>query len=214
MWLVSLPVDEADPLQRLEAVKRATQHLKQTDQALGASTLVRLSAGAPATLVSMASRLAAGVRPFNLTVTNVPGPQFPLYLLGSRMVASYPLVPLWQGHGVGVALFSYAGTVYWGLNADYDIVDDVDLFATAMAEALEELHAAAMKSPVAPAAAKQKGPKKRPPLGAATTSTGASTPTKKAAAKKTVAKKTAAKNKAAKKPVAKKTAARKPAGSS
>jgi len=170
MWLVSLPLSEPDPLQRLDAVKSETQHLKKTDQALGAATLVRLSAGAPATLVSMASRLAAGVRPFNLTVTNVPGPQFPLYLLGSEMVGSYPLVPLWQAHGVGVALFSYAGTVYWGFNADYDIVNDVDGFATAIAEALDELYDAAMKAPVdGPTSKKAKSPKKRPPLSAAST---------------------------------------------
>ncbi len=165
MWLVALPVGEPDPLQRLDAVRKATEHLKDTNQALGAATLVRLSAGAPATLVSMASRLAAGVRPFNMTVTNVPGPQFPLYLLGSEMVASYPLVPLWQTHGVGVALFSYAGSVYWGFNADYDIVPDVDAFAIAVSEAFDELYEAAMAAGVD--RSKPKRPKKRPPLGEA-----------------------------------------------
>ena len=165
MWIVSLPVDEEDPIKRLEAVKSVTQHLKETDQALGAATLVRLSAGAPATLVSMASRLAAGVRPFNLTVTNVPGPQFPLYLLGSPMIASYPLVPLWQGHGIGVALFSYAGNVYWGLNADYDIVGDVTEFAAAIEAALDELHNAANDLAKAPAKSKKRKAKKRPPIG-------------------------------------------------
>ncbi|MDJ0925504.1 MAG: wax ester/triacylglycerol synthase family O-acyltransferase [Acidimicrobiia bacterium] len=163
MWLVALPVGEADPLRRIEAVQQATQHLKVTDQALGASTLVRLSAGAPATLVSLASRLATGVRPFNLTVTNVPGPQFPLYLLGSQMLESYPLVPLWQEHGVGVALFSYAGTVFWGLNADYDVVPDVDDFANAIDGAFDELHEAAASG--APAKSTKRAPKKRPPLG-------------------------------------------------
>jgi WS/DGAT/MGAT family acyltransferase len=165
MWLVNLPIDEADPLERLEAVRKATEHLKETNQALGAATLVRMSAGAPTTLVSMASRLATGVRPFNLTVTNVPGPQFPLYLLESQMLESYALVPLWQGHGVGVALFSYAGFVHWGFNADYDIVNDVDVFAETMAEAFAELLKAA-KATKAPKQATKKRPKKRPPLGA------------------------------------------------
>ena len=169
MWLVSLPVGERDPLRRLDKVRKSTDRLKETNQALGAATLVRLSAGAPATLVSMASRLASGVRPFNMTVTNVPGPQFPLYLLGSQMVASYALVPLWQTHGVGVALFSYAGSVYWGFNADYDIVSDVDEFAVAVGEAFDELYEAAMAAPVdrgkPKKAPKTKGPKKRPPLG-------------------------------------------------
>ncbi|MDJ0496808.1 MAG: wax ester/triacylglycerol synthase family O-acyltransferase [Acidimicrobiia bacterium] len=163
MWLVSLPVSRPDPLEQLEQVRQATQRLKETDQALGAATLVRLSAGAPATLVSMASRLAAGVRPFNMTVTNVPGPQFPLYLLEAEMLESYALVPLWQAHGVGVALFSYAGTVFWGFNADYDVLPDVDEFALAMEAAFSDLHAAAV-SGRRPRTAKKK-PKKRPPLG-------------------------------------------------
>ncbi|MCP4965105.1 MAG: wax ester/triacylglycerol synthase family O-acyltransferase [bacterium] len=199
MWLVSLPVSEPDPLARLQSVRESTEHLKVTDQALGAATLVRLSAGAPATLVSMASRLASGVRPFNMTVTNVPGPQFPLFLLGSPMVESYPLVPLWQTHGIGVALFSYAGTVYWGLNADYDIVPDVDEFAAALEFAFDELHEAAMASGVDTSVPKQ--PKKRPPLG--------KTPSgdKKPSATKTAKKKPATKKTATKKTATKKTAA-------
>ena len=124
---------------------------------------MRLSAGAPATLVSMASRLATGVRPFNMTVTNVPGPQFPLYMLGARMLESYALVPLWQSHGVGIALFSYAGVVHWGFNADYDIVPDLDEFADAMRFAFEELYSAAADAEKPKA--KKQGPKKRPPLG-------------------------------------------------
>jgi diacylglycerol O-acyltransferase len=163
MWLVALPVGEPDPIARLEAVKLATSHLKETNQALGAATLVRLSAGAPATLVSMASRLATGVRPFNMTVTNVPGPQFPLYLLESEMLESYPLVPLWHGHGVGLALFSYAGSVFWGFNADYDLVPDIDRLAEAIKESFVELRDATAE--VVPK--KRKRPKPRPPLGAA-----------------------------------------------
>lgn len=168
MWLVSLPVDEADPVARLEAVKRATGRLKETNQALGAATLVRLSAGAPATLVSMASRLATGVRPFNMTVTNVPGPQFPLYLLEAEMLESYPLVPLWHSHGIGLALFSYSGSVFWGFNADYDLVPDVDSFAEAIGESLAELRTAAAKLTPKP----KKRPKRRPPLGTSSAKTG------------------------------------------
>jgi WS/DGAT/MGAT family acyltransferase len=209
MWLVSLPVAEPDPRERLEAVKRSTHHLKETNQALGAATLVRLSAGGPATLVSMASRLATGVRPFNMTVTNVPGPQFPLYLLGSRMLESYALVPLWYGHGIGVALFSYAGQMYWGFNADYDIVPDVDEFAASIDAAFDELHDAS-SSPPAPASR----PKKRPPLGTVPGGDGGQAPpsaSKRTAAKTTAAKTTAAKTTAAKRTAAKKTAAKKTA---
>ncbi|HHC08542.1 MAG TPA: wax ester/triacylglycerol synthase family O-acyltransferase [Actinobacteria bacterium] len=143
MWLVPMPLGEADPVRRLEIVRAETDERKATDQALGAATLVRMSAGAPTTLVALGARLAANARPFNLTVTNVPGPQFPLYLLGARLRATYPLVPLWRGHGLGVALFSYDGTLFWGFNADYDLVPDVDRFAAAVDASLAELTAAA-----------------------------------------------------------------------
>ena len=146
MWLVAMPLDDPDPVGRLASVRDETDRLKKTNQALGAATLVRVSAGAPATLVSLASRLATSARPFNMTVTNVPGPQFPLYLLGARMEAQYPLVPLWEGHGIGIALFSYNGTIYWGCNADYDLVPDLDLFVASVDAAFKELVAAARES--------------------------------------------------------------------
>ncbi len=165
MWLVPLDLRETDPVARLAAVSAETERLKRTDQALGAASLARLSAGAPITLVSLASRLASNAaRPFNMTVTNVPGPQFPLYLLGSKLVATYPLVPLWAGHGAGVALFSYAGTMYWGFNADWDIVEDLDEFVDCIEAGFEELEAAATRAPAA--RARTQAPKKRPPLGA------------------------------------------------
>lgn len=145
MWLVSLPVGESDPVKRLEAVQEETRKLKETDQALGAASLVRMSAGTPATLVSLASRLATGARPFNLTVTNVPGPQFPLYLLGAKLIRQYPLVPLWHGHGVGIALFSYDGEVSWGFNADYDVLEDLDELVAAIQASFEELLTLARK---------------------------------------------------------------------
>lgn len=168
MWLVSLPVGEADAAARLEMVTRETERLKRTDQALGAASLARLSAGAPITLVSLASRLAANARPFNMTVTNVPGPQFPLYLLESQLLATYPLVPLWEGHGAGIAIFSYAGTLYWGLNADWDIVPDLGRLGSALTQSFDELRAAAKSAPVAK---KKRAPKKRPPLGVRTDAT-------------------------------------------
>jgi WS/DGAT/MGAT family acyltransferase len=142
MWLVSLPLDNPDPAGRLDVVRAETDRLKKTNQALGAATLVQLSGGAPSTLLSLASRLATRARPFNMTVTNVPGPQFPLYLLGARMEAQYPLVPLWEGHGIGIALFSYNGSVFWGFNADYDIVPDLDLFIAAIEASFKVLVAA------------------------------------------------------------------------
>jgi len=84
------------------------------------------------TLLGMAARRATRIRPFNMTVTNVPGPQFPMYMLGSKLLVQYPAVPLWAGHGVGIALFSYNGEMAWGLNADWDVVPDVAAFSTAV----------------------------------------------------------------------------------
>lgn len=157
MWLMTLPIGEPDPAKRIAAVRAATETLKETDQALGASTLVQVSTGAPMTVVSLAARLASSIRPFNMTVTNVPGPQFPMYLAGSEMQASYPLVPLWQSHGAGVAMFSLNGYIDIGLNMDRTIVEHPDALRKAIWDAFEELKDAR----VAP----KKKPKKAPPMG-------------------------------------------------
>jgi WS/DGAT/MGAT family acyltransferase len=162
MWLLTLPIGEPDPAKRLVAVREATKELKETEQALGASTIVSLSTGAPATLVSMAARLASRARPFNMTVTNVPGPQFPLYMAGSPMLATYPLVPLWQSHGAGIAMFSVNGSVDVGINMDRTVIEYPGRLAPSIMESYEELLAA-------PAAVAEEPPrpkaKKMPPMG-------------------------------------------------
>jgi diacylglycerol O-acyltransferase len=160
MWLITLPLAEPNPAKRIAKISRATKVLKETDQALGASTLVSVSMGAPATLVSLAARLASRARPFNMTVTNVPGPQFPLYMAGSQMQATYPLVPLWQSHGLGIAMFSLNGTIDIGLNADRDLVEDPMLVAKALVTAYEELAEAPP-----PRKSEEAKTKKRPPMG-------------------------------------------------
>jgi hypothetical protein len=133
MWLVTLPIDEPDPVVRLAKISEATLHLKRTDQALGASTIVELSRGTPLPLLSLATRLAgSAIRPFNMTITNIPGPQFPMYLLEAKMLSNFPIVPLWARHGLGIALFSYDGKLMWGLHADYDAVPDTQAFAAAI----------------------------------------------------------------------------------
>jgi WS/DGAT/MGAT family acyltransferase len=140
MWLVDLPIGDRDPSSRYEAIKESTRNLKQTNQALGAATIVELSSGTPITLLALASRLVGPrIRPFNMTVTNIPGPQFPMYLLESQMLASYPMVPLWAQHGIGVALFSYNGRLFWGVQADYDTLPDTDDFIGALHESFDEL---------------------------------------------------------------------------
>ncbi len=144
MWLVDLPVREADPATRYEAVREVTARLKDDDAALGATVLTQSASWMPLTLLSLGVRLAwNAVHPFNMTVTNVPGPQVPLYLLGSKLVVQYPMVPLWMDHGIGVALFSYEGSIAWGLAADYDLVPDLERFSACIRDALAELHAAA-----------------------------------------------------------------------
>ncbi|MBW2471254.1 MAG: DUF1298 domain-containing protein, partial [Deltaproteobacteria bacterium] len=140
MWLVELPIDEPDPAKRYESIKAATNNLKETNQALGAATLVELSSGTPITLLSLANRVVGPkIRPFNMTVTNIPGPQFPMYLLESQMLANYPMVPLWAQHGVGIALFSYNGRLLWGIQADYDTLPDSDAFLDAIHSSFAEL---------------------------------------------------------------------------
>ncbi|MGH8927239.1 MAG: WS/DGAT/MGAT family O-acyltransferase [Acidimicrobiia bacterium] len=140
MWLVNLPLSDPDPLSRLRKLQAESARLKRTNQALGAATLVQLSQGTPLTIISMANRVVGPmVRPFNLTVTNVPGPQFPMYLLEARMLSSYPIVPLWSQHGLGLALFSYDGSLHWGIHADFDAIPDTDRIAAAINTSTKEL---------------------------------------------------------------------------
>jgi diacylglycerol O-acyltransferase / wax synthase len=144
MWLIDLPISEPDPVRRLELIRERTFNLKKTNHALGAATLVEISSGTPITLLSMANRVAGPrMRPFNMTVTNVPGPQFPMYLLEAEMKANYPLVPLWSQHGLGVALFSYNGNLLWGIHTDYDALPDSDRFVTALQASANQLRSAA-----------------------------------------------------------------------
>lgn len=169
MWLIELPIGEEHPGRRITHVRAATTNLKETDQALGASTLVQVSTGAPATLVSLGARLAGRVRPFNMTVTNVPGPQFPMYMAGSQMLATYPLVPLWQSHGIGVAMFSLNGKINIGINMDRRVIPDSTSFGEHLVRAFKELKDADVPGPdevPEPIAAAEKPKvKKAPPMG-------------------------------------------------
>lgn len=140
MWLIDLPVDEPDPVRRHQLIRERTRDLKENNHALGAATLVEISSGTPITLLSLANRVVGPrMRPFNMTVTNIPGPQFPMYLLESQMIASYPMVPLWAQHGMGIALFSYNGRMQWGVQADYDTLPDSEQFIEAILRSCAEL---------------------------------------------------------------------------
>ncbi len=133
-----LPVGEPNPVERLRKVREAMKGLKEGGQAVGAAALASLGDFAPPTLLAQAARLQAVTRFFNLLITNVPGPQFPLYLLGREMRGCYPQVPLAAQQSVGVALLSYHGKVCVGLLADLD-VRDLPARGEAMRDALEEL---------------------------------------------------------------------------
>ncbi|MCZ2816446.1 WS/DGAT/MGAT family O-acyltransferase [Modestobacter sp. VKM Ac-2984] len=127
-FLVDLPVGEPNPRVRLARISFAMRGLAPSGQSVGADTLSALSGFAPPTLHALGARAASGLsrRLFNLVVTNVPGPQVPLYAGPARMVEVYPVVPLVRGQGLAIGLTSYDGTVYFGLNADRDSVSDVD----------------------------------------------------------------------------------------
>ncbi len=140
-YFVDLPVGEADPLVRLARVSYAMKAHKEAGQSVGADALIRLSGFAPPTLHAMGARAASGLsrRLFNVVVTNVPGPQIPLYAGGARMLEVFPVVPLAKGQAVSIGLTSYNGGVYFGLNADRDAMSDVGILAALLEESLAEL---------------------------------------------------------------------------
>jgi WS/DGAT/MGAT family acyltransferase len=140
-WIVRLPIDEADPLAQLERVHAVTEDLKRSRQALGVETMMAVAEWTPSVLLSLGARAASG--PINMIVTNVPGPQVPLYLLGCRLLEVFPQVPLMQTTGIGVALFSFDGKLCWGFNGDYELVPDLRFFVRAIEAALGRLAAAA-----------------------------------------------------------------------
>ena len=138
-----LPVLEPDPVARLARVRQEMQGLKESRQAVGALALSRLGEFAPPTLAAQAARLSSRTRWANLVVTNVPGPQIPLYLLGRRLQACFPVVPLAARQTIGIALLSYNGEIGVGLLADADRARDLPVLASALSDALAELVKAA-----------------------------------------------------------------------
>ncbi len=136
---VDLPVAEPDPLLRYRETVAAAEKLKGGSLAMGAETLVELAGAAPPLIHSVVARLAFTPRLFNLTVTNVPGPQTTLYALGAPLRQVYPLVPIFAGHSVGVAVVSYDGEVTFGLNADRGTMPDLEVLEQGIEESLAEL---------------------------------------------------------------------------
>jgi diacylglycerol O-acyltransferase / wax synthase len=153
--LVKLPLGEKDPRKRLELLRDETARLKESANARAASLIVEFTGWTPPTINRLLSGAMSRPLVFNLVVSNVPGPQQPLYLLGRRLREIYPFVPLSpQNHGISVGLLSYDGRVFFGLNSDRDVVPDLDDFATAIRESLREQPVPRRKPAAKPATGK------------------------------------------------------------
>jgi diacylglycerol O-acyltransferase / wax synthase len=146
-----LPVYIADPVQRLRFVSHAMDGLKESKQALGAEVIAGAQNFAPPTILAQASRLNFSTRLFNLLVTNVPGPQFPLYVLGREMLAAYPVAFLPENHALAIAIMSYNGQMNFGLLGDFDALADIENIGETIARVLGELVTLARESVAAPA---------------------------------------------------------------
>ena len=138
-WLTSLPIAEPDPVRRLQQVQAMTERLKRNETARGAALLMRVAEGVPAGLVDLGVRLTARLHPYNLIVTNIPGPDAPLYLRGSRLRAAYPQVPLFEHQGLGIAVFSVDGRLCFGFHADPGVLPDLAPLVEATRAAFTEL---------------------------------------------------------------------------
>ena len=141
--IAPLPVWCQEPVARLDVVSSEMRVLKERGQAVGANRITELSDFAPPTIMGQAARLFTRQRSFNVVVTNVPGPQFPLYLMGREMLDPMPMVPLAHNQGLGIALMSYNGRLDFGLVGDYELLWDIEDLARDVWESLAELGEAA-----------------------------------------------------------------------
>ena len=136
-WVLELPIGEADPRKRLEAIHQATQDRKKAKQAVGLDMMMTVMDWTPSVLLSLTERVVTFA--VNMYVTNIPGPQIPLYLLGAKMLEMYPWPPLVPGTGLSVGLISYNGKMCWGFNADYELVPDLRKFVAMIDASFQEL---------------------------------------------------------------------------
>jgi diacylglycerol O-acyltransferase / wax synthase len=143
MMAAALPLGVRDPRRRLRRVIETMRELKASQQSHGVELFEEISELGLATLFARLARLTALTRPFNVVVTNVPGPQFRTYLLEAPLLEAYPLVPLFRNQALGIALFSYDGGLYWGLNADWDALPDLHTLVEALEAEFEALCRAA-----------------------------------------------------------------------
>jgi diacylglycerol O-acyltransferase / wax synthase len=162
--LLSLPIGEPSPVVRLHQVSYALKAHKETGRAVAADRLAGVAGFAPTTFHALGARVAAAQsgRGFNLVITNVPGPQFPLYAAGAQMLESYPVQPLLPGHALAIGVTSYDGGVYFGLNGDRDALRDLHVLGQCVTEALEELVDSASEGRQRAPRGRKKAPAKKP----------------------------------------------------
>src|SRR6185503_9301729 len=137
--MAPLPVYESEPANRLQNVSESLGNLKESGQAVGAQVLTQLSGFAPPTVLAQAGRLQSRQRFFNLVITNVPGPQIPLYVLGRELVDVFPLAPLAQRQALCIAIMSYNGKLNFGLLGDFDAMADLEVMAQGIRDSIDEL---------------------------------------------------------------------------
>ena len=155
MMTADLPVGEPDPLERLRFVHTHMASRKDMGQAVGADALMELSGYAPPTLLALGSRLAVRAMPLNTVITNIPGPQFPLYCMGARMLEAFPYVCVVDGMAMIIAVISYDGKLAFGLSGDRSAVPDLHVLAEGVESAFAELEEVLLPKPAAKAKAKR-----------------------------------------------------------
>lgn len=162
--MAPLPIAERNPVKRLARIKEATERLKQSEAARASTLLIEAAGWTPPTINRLLSQAMSRPLVFNLVVSNVPGPQIPLYLMGGKVREIYPFVPLSpQGHAVSIGVLSYDNQVFFGLVGDRDLMPDLDQLAAAIGEAAEEQ----LEAGRPPARKKRKPPAKKRKRGAA-----------------------------------------------
>jgi hypothetical protein len=160
--MVRLPLSEPDPRERLIKLRDETKRLKESDNARAASLIIEATGWAPPTINRLLSSAMARPLLFNLVVSNVPGPQRHLYMLGRQIKEIYPFVPLSpQNHALSIGMISYDGRVFFGLAGDHDVIPDLDELAAALRDAIREQPVPRAKPKPRKPAAKKKRPAKR-----------------------------------------------------
>ena len=144
-FFVDLPVGPMGAKRRLELIRARTRSLKESTYAVGAEFMMNVGSWAPPTIHAMAARAASRARLINLVVSNVPGPPVPMYVAGARLLAQYPVIPLAESTGLSIAVTSLAGTMAFGVTADWDALPDIDVLTQALEDSLDELRKAAGK---------------------------------------------------------------------